>query len=290
MRKIQLLLLLSLAGALIARAQIVSPSNDVLGAHLNYGRGCTACHAPHSGTSSTGTASTGTRMTSSSSSSSRVALWGDDVSGLYGKTLTTDGGKFTEVLPASLSANTPDVAGILTCLGCHDGNYATNAMMKNKVYESLPATYGTGVVPTLIGSAQTGNYLSEHPLGLNATLSCGGTHWDCTNSGGVISMRGAASSHFVSNYGFFIQPAVYNGNAVITCITCHNEHSMNVVKITNGSTSGLPTGYYSTMFFLRAPYNPASGNPNSNQTSQFCRQCHGDKSNEMNGSSAGTIF
>ncbi len=286
MRKVQCLLLLSLVSALMARAQIVSPSNDVLGAHLNYGRGCTACHAPHSGSYSSGTS--GGAMTSSSAG--RVALWGDDVSGLYGKTLTTDGGKFTEVLPASLSANTPDVAGILTCLGCHDGNYASNAMMKNKVYESLPATYGTGVVPTLIGSAQTGNYLSEHPLGLTAALSCGGTHWDCTNNGGVISMRGAASSHFVSNYGFFIQPAAYNGNAVITCVTCHNEHSMNVVKITNGSTSGLPTGYYATMFFLRAPYNPASGNPNSNQTSQFCRQCHGDKSNEMNGSSAGTVF
>jgi hypothetical protein len=284
MRKIELLLLLSLVSALPARAQIVSPSNDVLGAHLNYGRGCTACHAPHSGSYASGTAMT------SSASAGRVALWGDDVSGLYGKTLTTDGGKYTEVLPASLSANTPDVAGILTCLGCHDGNYASNAMMKNKVYESLPATYGTGVVPTLIGSAQTGNYLSEHPLGLNATLSCGGTHWDCSNNGGVISMRGAASSRFVSNYGFFVQPAVYNGNAVITCITCHNEHSMNVVRITNGSASGLPTGYYATMFFLRAPYNPASGNPNSNQTSQFCRQCHGDKSNEMNGSSAGTVF
>jgi hypothetical protein len=285
MRKIQFLVLLSLASALIARAQIVSPSNDVLGAHLNYGRGCTACHTPHSGSSSSGTAMT------SSSSAGRVALWGDDVSGLYGKTLTTDGGKYTEVLPASLSANTPDVAGILTCLGCHDGNYASNSMMQNKVYETLPATYGTGAIPTLIGnSAMAGNYLSEHPLGLNAKLSCGGTHWDCTSSAGVISMRGAASSRFVSNYGFFVQPAAYNGNAVITCITCHNEHSMNVVKISNGSSSGLPSGYYATMFFLRAPYNPASGNPNSNQTSQFCRQCHGDKSNEMNGSSAGTVF
>jgi hypothetical protein len=288
MRKIQFLILLSLASALIARAQIVSPSNDVLGAHLNYGRGCTACHAPHSGSYSGGTS--GGAMTTSSSTG-RVALWGADVSGLYGKTLTTGGGKFTEILPASLSANTPDVAGILTCLGCHDGNYASNAMMKNKVYESLPATYGTGVVPTLIGnSAMAGSYLTEHPLGLNAALTCGGTHWDCTNNGGVISMRGSASSHFVSNYGFFVRPAAYNGKAVITCVTCHNEHSMNVVHITNGSTSGLPTGYYSTMFFLRAPYNPASGNPNSNQTSQFCRQCHGDKSNEMNGSSAGTVF
>jgi len=28
----------------------------------------------------------------------------------------------------------------------------------------------------------------------------------------------------------------------------------------------------------------------SNQTAQFCRQCHADKSNEMNGSTASTVF
>jgi hypothetical protein len=65
---------------------------------------------------------------------------------------------------------------------------------------------------------------------------------------------------------------------------------MNVVTVTRGSTSGLPAGNYATMFFLRAPYNPNDTNPQSNQTAQFCRQCHADKSNEMNGSSAGTVF
>jgi len=29
---------------------------------------------------------------------------------------------------------------------------------------------------------------------------------------------------------------------------------MNVVKVTNGTTSGLPSGFYNTMFFIRAPY------------------------------------
>ena len=77
----------------------------VLGAHLNYGRGCTACHAPHSGTAGNGQAS--------SSSSGNTMLWGEDVSSLYGKTITTGGGKYVEVLPTSMSANTPDVAGIL---------------------------------------------------------------------------------------------------------------------------------------------------------------------------------
>jgi hypothetical protein len=59
---------------------------------------------------------------------------------------------------------------------------------------------------------------------------------------------------------------------------------------TISGTSGLPSGTYATMFFLRGPYNPADANSGTNQTAQFCRQCHGGESNEMNGSTAGTIF
>jgi hypothetical protein len=103
-------------------------------------------------------------------------------------------------------------------------------------------------------------------------------------------MNGAASSQFVANYGFFMKPGNYNRSAVIVCTTCHDPHSMNVVKINNKEDSGLPAGTYATMFFLRAPYNPNNTNPLSNQTAQFCRQCHADKSNEMNGSSAKTVF
>jgi cytochrome c553 len=44
------------------------------------------------------------------------------------------------------------------------------------------------------------------------------------------------------------------------------------------------------MFFLRGPYNPADGNTATNQTAQFCRQCHGAEANEMNNSTATTVF
>jgi hypothetical protein len=44
------------------------------------------------------------------------------------------------------------------------------------------------------------------------------------------------------------------------------------------------------MFFLVGPYNPASTTPNSNQTAQFCRQCHGGEANESNNGKAGTTF
>lgn len=271
-----------------AAAQISSQSTDVLGAHLNYGRGCVACHAPHSGANGNGEARSG------DPGSGTAALWGQDVSGLYGRTLVTDGGRFVEVLPTSISAGTPDVAGMLTCLSCHDGNYAQKAMMKNQIYETLPATYGTAnAVPTLLGAGEAGSssYLSEHPMGLSATVSCGGpSDWDCTQNSGVISMRGPQSSRFVNNYGFFVKPGAYNNTAVIVCTTCHEPHVMNAVTVAAGSTSGLPAGTYATMFFLRGPYNPNDTNPQSNQTAQFCRQCHADKSNEMNGSTARTVF
>lgn len=286
MKRNLLIALIYLGTAAFAAAQITRATTDVLGAHLNYGRGCTACHSPHSGAAGNGTAK------SASFGPSTMPLWGEDASGLYGKTITTGGGKFVEVLPASMSANTPDVSGMLTCLSCHDGNYAPKAMMKNRMYETLPSTYGmAGMVPTLMGSSgTTSSYVNDHPMGLSARLNCGGSNWDCAMTNGVIRMTGTKSSQFVANYGFFVKPGTYNSSAVIVCTTCHDPHSMNVVNVSNKETSGLPEGNYTTMFFLRAPYNPNDTNPMSNQTAQFCRQCHADKSNEMNGSSAKTVF
>ncbi len=282
------IVVLLLAASGFAAGQVVAPTSDVLGAHNNYGRGCTACHSPHSGSSGNGSAR------AADASSGVASLWGEDASGLYGKTIVTGGGKFVEVLPASMAANTPDVTGMLACLSCHDGNYAPRAMMKNRVYESLPAAYGaSNAIPTLLGNNGTAaaTYVNEHPMGLNAVISCGGAEgWDCSQANGVISMKGAASSRFVSNYGFFVKPGSYRNTAVIVCTTCHDPHVMNVVTVSSNSSSGLPAGRYTTMFFLRAPYNPNDSNPMSNQTAQFCRQCHADKSNEMNGSTAGTVF
>jgi hypothetical protein len=93
----------------------------------------------------------------------------------------------------------------------------------------------------------------------------------------------------VKDYGFFVAPANYNGTPVVMCTTCHNQHTMNAVNVT-ASNSGQPAGTYATMFFLVGPYNPASTTTGSNQTAQFCRQCHGGEANEMNGSTAGTTF
>lgn len=290
MKRVGILALMILASAPFSAAQSASTSTDVLGAHLNYGRGCTACHAPHSGMSASGEAG----GTSTQGPGGNVALWGEDASRLYGKTIVTGGGKYTEVLPSSMSSTTPDTAGLLTCLSCHDGNYGSNTMMQNRVYESLPATYGTrNTIPTLLGGKASGSagYLNEHPVGLNAVVNCGdGMGWDCSFVNGELQMTGVNAKKFVRNYGFFVKLGNYNNTAVVLCTTCHDEHSMNTVTIDGKSNSGLPPGQYPTMFFLRGPYNPRDTGPQSNQTAQFCRQCHADLSNEMKGSTAGTVF
>jgi len=287
-----------LASAGFAAAQIQAPTTDVLGAHLNYGRGCAACHAPHSGVYGNGNAGT------ADATSGNIALWGEDVSSLYGKTIVSgqsEHGSVSHTLPSSITAGTPDVAGMLMCLSCHDGNYATAAMMKNKVFETLPASYGTkNNIPTLLGNdGSTGNYLNDHPVGDDATVGCKGTYdWDCTiDATGKIQMNGPNSFKFVQNYGFFVRTVAVAGKPAVMCTTCHNQHLMNVVKVKTGvsvdattgvvtGNTGLPSGNYATMFFIRAPYNPASGTAGSNQTAQFCRQCHGAEANEMNGGGA----
>jgi len=282
MKKSLLVVLIVLAAAAFVAAQNFVPPTDVLGAHLNYGRGCAGCHAPHNGAMGNGADKSGD-LTGGTS-----ILWGQDVGALFNKTIvvgSTNGTTgYTEVLPISMAAGTPDVNGLLTCLSCHDGNYATGAMMKDTVYETLPATYGTfNVIPTLLGGgARSEGYLSTHPVGLNAAVGCGGQwNWDCTETNGVISMNGPNSSAFKTNYGFFVSLSAYNNTAVVTCTSCHNQHIMNVVNVT-ASKSGVTPGYYQTMFFMIGPYNPS--NLAGNSTAQFCRQCHGGEANESNGS------
>ena len=81
MKKVMLVTLVVLAAAtFVAAQQIGGISNDVLGAHLNYGRGCAACHAPHSGAYGNGAAK------NYNAQAGNHALWGQDVGSLVGQT------------------------------------------------------------------------------------------------------------------------------------------------------------------------------------------------------------
>jgi cytochrome c553 len=286
-----------------APAANFATTNDQLGAHLVYGRGCVACHAPHSGAQGNGVAT-------SDSTSGNVALWGQDVAPLYGKVLTfgnSGHGTYAVTLPPNYAnsggagfGGLGGVSGgnsasdgatvIMLCLSCHDGNVAKSTMMTGTTFETLPVSGGKA--PTFLGSDGTtpGNYLNDHPVGPTATLSATmiGTYgWGsgtiCTGSAcSTAGITGnAAFTQFVANYGWTVSPAttwsgVSNQAAAVTCTTCHDQHSMSVWVGTIGGQAGA----FPTMFFVRGYYNPVNG---SNSTAQFCRQCHGGNSNEMHG-------
>jgi hypothetical protein len=280
MKKTLLVSMLVLVAATMAMAQIPQVSGmttDVLGAHLLYGRGCVGCHAPHSGPA-------GNNAAGSATSTGAVALWGQDLTPLYGAVINFSGdGKSTYqvTLPANQAAVTAlgahdPTAIILFCLSCHDGNLAKVGMMKGQTVETLPIVGGTA--PTLLG-ADVGGYSNDHPVGINATFSCTGQYnWDCTISAtGKVSMTGPNSSQFVKNYGFAVSLPVINGTTpVVTCTSCHDQHSQNVYT----GTMATVAGNYATMFFLRGYYQPQTG---GNNAAQFCRQCHGGEANEAHG-------
>jgi hypothetical protein len=286
---------------------------DKLGAHQNGGRGCTGCHAPHSGAfGAGGNAITG--QTVDKTNAGNYALWGEDLGPLYGYVLnqgdntTGSTNSFQTTLPASSQfASMPEeITGIMTCLSCHDGNIAKGAMMTNKSYEQaaglLPTgVYGPNAIPTLLGNDGTtaGNYYNDHPVGPQATLGkvgvssklqyvvggCGSsTKFDCLKSAGTDANFTAFLNHYglpsITSNGHsspVALPDTNPANAYLLCITCHTPHSMYVASANaDAPIAGQASAKYPTYFFLAAPYNPGS-NPSATQASsatQFCRQCH----------------
>ena len=77
---------------------------DKLGAHQNGGRGCVGCHAPHSGARGNGgNAATGAAA-NNDPNTGNVALWGQDLTPLYTKTLAFGAeGAFPITLPATMT-------------------------------------------------------------------------------------------------------------------------------------------------------------------------------------------
>jgi len=251
---------------------------------MNEGRACSACHVTHSPTVRDDVERTsGVRQT-------RSMLWGKEVPAIT---------QVSEGKDSQRPDREPDIAGMLSCLSCHDGNYAPEAMLKNVTFEHPPEEkYGAAdSVPTFLDQNPDGNASSinapsfqNHPSGLNAQIHCGGdASWDCMETDGVITMQGPRSAKFAANYGVFVQPKK-NGRAfVVVCTTCHNPHSMNKTRVSRDFASfAYPEGTYLTRHFLRAPDDFSIPTQTGNQSAQFCRQCHADKSNEMNGSSCGT--
>ncbi|MGB9470510.1 MAG: hypothetical protein WBQ59_14270, partial [Candidatus Acidiferrum sp.] len=236
--------------------------------------------------------------------SGNYALWGQDASPLYGKSLAFgDAGRYVEVLPSTLTGGGTEVGGILLCLSCHDGNVTQHNMMTGSSYEqrigllSTQTAYGTQPIPTLLGNDGTtaGNYNNDHPVGQNATISTttNGLVWA---SNAFTVTPGTPFAQFVANYGWpALAPGTYSnpygvsssGKPYVVCTTCHNQHVMTVYTSSAKSQIMNDGGgkYYATFFFINGPYNPLLVNNTGAQapsSTQFCRQCHFGESNEGN--------
>ncbi len=145
---------------------ISGQTTDVLGAHLGYGRGCVMCHAPHSGAG-------WQRRDKSDGTSGNIALWGQDLTPLYGQSYNFSGdGKAAYAVTVCRQGRRDGTGGahdptnvIIFCLSCHDGNLAKVGMMKKATVETLPIVGGNA--PTLLGNDGTtaGNYGNDHPVG-----------------------------------------------------------------------------------------------------------------------------
>jgi hypothetical protein len=319
MRRLAVAILVILGTAAVASAQITSPTRDVLGAHNVYGRGCIACHAPHSGAAGNGYGTAG------GANSGNLALWGVNLTPLYGQTFVfgnSGHGTYTVTIPNYNSTGPsinnyspiglPSSPGdgtfvIAACLSCHDGHIATNGMMTGTAYETVTINGAVFHPPTLLGNdgSTPGNYLNDHPVGPQAVVGCGGQYnWDCSvNSDGSISFNGPASSEFLADYfdvtkygpisALVKVPGtqtgtdsngvpIYSSNSWVTCTTCHDQHDMSYF-----SANGTSTDIKPTHFFVRGWYDPGN-NTTSNSAAQFCRSCHGGESNEMHGQQVAT--
>ena len=156
-------------------------------------------------------------VTAAAADAGSYALWGQDASPLYGKTLAFgDSGKYVEVLPSTHRHWRTEVGGILLCLSCHDGNLTQSNMMQNWSYEQqigllTNTTYGSQKIPTLLGNDGTGagNYTNDHPVGQNATINSGSGLVFANNAFTVTP--GTPYAQFVANYGW---PALAPGKYV----------------------------------------------------------------------------
>jgi hypothetical protein len=279
MKKMMFVLLCVVVVAGFAMAQSYVPTQDVLGAHQNYGRGCSGCHQPHSGAGAAGgNAITGASIAVDKTNSGNDALFGQDLGPLYGMTMAMgDSGKYVETLPASgaFTVGNNEIRGIMMCLACHDGAVAKGAMMQGNSYEQrlglLPAgAYGNAPIPTLLGADGWGTgasnaYNNDHPVGIAATLGAVRLISNATDTSSltavvtatgitsIVPTPGSAYASFVQDYGM---PAIAGtshtwgvnnptGNTdpsklYLTCTTCHNQHAMNVyASNTKASGGGL---------------------------------------------------
>ena len=283
-----LLLLLSSRNGFAQSARSMPPAIDVLGVHNVGGRGCPACHAPHTdiGSSEAGVpGELGLWQPTPPSATHQTIIFGQD-------------GHHVQVDPTRLATSGAEVAGVVLCLSCHDGNLTPQNMLSNQPYEqAVGLLEGSGKlqIQTLLDQADSsGKTAVDHPFGPAARIEVG--NGLVFRNGEFAVIPGSPYAQFVANYGWpSLAPLGRSnpygidqlGRPYLVCTTCHNQHGMNMYASSPDSpiAGDGGTGTYATFFFVNGPYNPNTHTTDqitSSSGAQFCRQCHFRFSNEAN--------
>ncbi len=259
-------------------AQTFVPTTDVLGAHNNGGRGCAACHAPHSGgRGAGGTTVAGSGVSSLGGNEGDYHLWGQDVSLITQETLQFGGGYDNGGAGYTVnfgggqqwtSTSLPVIGGVAACLSCHDGNVSKGAMMMNQSYEQLAGLlpngngkyattgplYGTSPIPTLLGNdgGTPGDYLNDHPVGPAANYN-GLDYPQALSAYGLtytygVGWNGPAATWtatgqyatFLQNYGApAINSMVVDATNQVPYVVCTTCHNQHQMNVYSASATGL---------------------------------------------------
>ena len=278
MKKAMLIMLFVLLMVGWMAAQTYVPTTDVLGAHNNGGRGCAACHAPHSGgRGNGGDLVSGSGITSTGGAEGDYHLWGQDVSLITQETLQVGGGYdnggagYTVNFGGAqqwTSTSLPVISGIASCLSCHDGNVSKGAMMLGQSYEALAGLlpngngqyattgplYGSTPIPTLLGNdgGTPGDYLNDHPVGPNANyngldypqaLSAYGLTYTPQLSNPYVPIAWAYTGQyatFVQNYGApAINSMVIDATNEVPYVVCTTCHNQHQMNVYSAPATGL---------------------------------------------------
>ncbi len=280
--------LLSVPGASAQSSPVDAGVADLLGPHSDGARGCTVCHASRSAQAAPPQAD--------ATASALAFLWGSNTTPDYGSAVPlVDGARWAEVSPAK--GQSQEVAGVLLCLSCHDGNLTPHNMLQSWSYEYqvgllAQTQFRSQKVPSLLGRDE--EPADDHPIGGSAPINPGGGL--VFSNGTFTVLPHSPYAQFIANYGWpSLAPrkrsSAYGvsslGEPYTLCTTCHDQHVRNIYVSGGGSPiAGDASGkVYTTYFFLNGPYNPApdklAGYPTTS-SAQFCRQCHFDLSNEGN--------
>jgi hypothetical protein len=230
------------------------PTNDVMGAHENGGRGCAGCHAPHSGGRGSGgnilgtSTVTGYGYTPAGTAEGDTGLWGTDTNpietGYPGGVITFAGSYPVPISGLSWSSGAV-YTGVVTCLSCHDGNVSKGAMMSGISYEqawgllnfattagsngtaNAVTLYGTLPIPTLLGNdgGTLGDYSNDHPMGPLANL-------------GAVAAAALANGLSVTVSGSRATYTVTTGTTFGNFVASYGIPALTAMAVTSGDTNG----------------------------------------------------